>query len=69
MRTAALPTFRKLYRIIDRSNEVYKNGLPKGKYTLKVDYSKFAVFFFFEMRFFKTSPIREFSLKKKDITK
>ena len=41
MRTAALPNFRKLYRKIDHSsNEQYKNGLPAGKYSLNIDYSK-----------------------------
>ncbi|KAJ1525023.1 hypothetical protein ONE63_009869 [Megalurothrips usitatus] len=39
MRTAALPTFRKLYRRIDDSVEGYKNGLPKGNYTLTVVYN------------------------------
>ena len=42
MRTAALPNFRKLYRKVDHSsNEQFKNGLPAGKYTLNIDYSKF----------------------------
>ena len=41
MRTAALPNFRKLYRKIDHSsNDQYKNGLPAGKYSLSIDYSK-----------------------------
>lgn len=39
MRTAALPTFRKLYRRIDHVGG-FKNGLPKGNYTLLVSYSK-----------------------------
>lgn len=38
MRTAALPNFRKLYRRIDRSNNIYGNGLKKGNYTLSVKY-------------------------------
>lgn len=46
MRTAALPTFRKLYRRIDHSVEGYKNGLPKGNYTLLVKYSKYDWFYF-----------------------
>lgn len=45
MRTAALPTFRKLYRRIDHNEEGYKNGLPAGEYELtviyKYDVSKF----------------------------
>ncbi|XP_011873433.1 PREDICTED: cell cycle control protein 50A isoform X2 [Vollenhovia emeryi] len=39
MRTAALPTFRKLYRRIDHSQDGFKNGLVAGNYTLNVDYS------------------------------
>ena len=39
MRNAALPTFRKLYRRINHVG-VFKNGLPKGNYTLTVSYSK-----------------------------
>lgn len=29
MRTAAFPSFRKLYRRIDHTREGYKNGLPQ----------------------------------------
>ncbi|XP_044737780.1 cell cycle control protein 50A [Chrysoperla carnea] len=42
MRTAALPTFRKLYRRIDHHNSKYpafQDGLRKGNYTLNVEYS------------------------------
>ncbi|KYN17128.1 Cell cycle control protein 50A, partial [Trachymyrmex cornetzi] len=39
MRTAALPTFRKLYRRIDHSQDGFKSGLVQGNYTLKVVYS------------------------------
>ncbi|XP_063703877.1 cell cycle control protein 50A [Culicoides brevitarsis] len=39
MRTAALPSFRKLYRKIDHSAKGYSDGLIKGNYTLIVDYS------------------------------
>lgn len=39
MRTAALPTFRKLYRRIDHSKPDYKDGLPSGNYTVTVKYS------------------------------
>lgn len=38
MRTAALPTFRKLYRIIQRRSNVLPT-LPRGNYTLEVVYS------------------------------
>lgn len=38
MRTAALPNFRKLYRLIDHSKEYYGDGLLHGNYTLEVDY-------------------------------
>lgn len=38
MRTAALPNFRKLYRLIDHSKEYYGEGLRHGNYTLEIDY-------------------------------
>lgn len=40
MRTAAMPTFRKLYRKLT-SNETgtFQNGLPKGTYRLEVEYN------------------------------
>ncbi|XP_038160856.1 cell cycle control protein 50A-like isoform X2 [Cyprinodon tularosa] len=38
MRTAALPTFRKLYRIIQRRNNLLPT-LPRGNYTLEVVYN------------------------------
>lgn len=38
MRTAALPNFRKLYRLIDHSKNYYGEGLLRGNYTLIVDY-------------------------------
>lgn len=41
MRTAALPTFRKLYRRIDHNQEGYKDGLLHGSYELEVEYCKF----------------------------
>lgn len=46
MRTAAFPTFRKLYRRIDHSQTGFVNGLRKGDYELKVEYSKYILFFF-----------------------
>ena len=43
MRTAALPNFRKLYRKIDhkKNGNEFMNGLPKGKYSLDIEYSKY----------------------------
>ena len=42
MRTAALPNFRKLYRKIDRkkNGKNFENGIPKGVYSLDIEYSK-----------------------------
>jgi hypothetical protein len=40
MRTAALPTFRKLYRIIDNSQPTFQTSLPAGYYTVTINYSK-----------------------------
>ncbi|XP_034018514.1 cell cycle control protein 50A-like [Thalassophryne amazonica] len=39
MRTAALPTFRKLYRIIENKNDAAVPTLPQGNYTLEVVYN------------------------------
>lgn len=39
MRTAALPSFRKLYRKVDHAKDYFTNGLGKGNYTLEVNYS------------------------------
>lgn len=44
MRTAAFPTFRKLYRRIDHSQKGFVNGLRKGDYELKVEYGKYILF-------------------------
>uniref|UniRef100_A0A3Q2QHG2 Cell cycle control protein n=1 Tax=Fundulus heteroclitus TaxID=8078 RepID=A0A3Q2QHG2_FUNHE len=38
MRTAALPTFRKLYRIIHKKPDT-SSTLPSGRYTLKITYN------------------------------
>lgn len=38
MRTAALPTFRKLYRLIERKNN-FQPTLQAGKYSLDIAYS------------------------------
>lgn len=41
MRTAALPYFKKLWRIVDRTtNPLFSNGLPQGTYILTVENSK-----------------------------
>lgn len=40
MRTAALPTFRKLYRRIDYNQDGFIDGLVAGNYTLHVKYCK-----------------------------
>jgi len=40
MRTAAMPTFRKLYRKLNSTNSTtFLNGLPIGNYTLTINYS------------------------------
>ncbi|CAG9809514.1 unnamed protein product [Chironomus riparius] len=38
MRTAALPSFRKLYRRVFHEGS-YSNGLPRGRYVLNVEYN------------------------------
>ncbi len=40
MRTAALPSFRKLYRRVDPDHSRFKGGLRTGNYWLEIDYSK-----------------------------
>lgn len=40
MRTAALPTFRKLYRRVNHTDPPFTKGLMAGNYTLTVDYCK-----------------------------
>jgi len=39
MRSAALPKFRKLYARVDHSVEQFRQGLPKGKYLVEIDYN------------------------------
>jgi len=39
MRTAALPNFRKLYRIVKQSSPGFRDGMAKGNYTLEIKYS------------------------------
>lgn len=46
MRTAALPTFRKLYRRVDHNISQFTNGLRKANYTLTIEYSKYWLFLF-----------------------
>jgi hypothetical protein len=41
MRTAAMPTFRKLYRkLISNESATFSGGLPKGNYQLTITYSE-----------------------------
>ncbi|KAG5673900.1 hypothetical protein PVAND_003902 [Polypedilum vanderplanki] len=39
MRTAALPSFRKLYRRVIHDDFAFKDGLPRGMYTLNITYN------------------------------
>lgn len=39
MRTAAFPTFRKVYGMLDRTQDQYSNGLPSGSYTITINYN------------------------------
>ncbi|GMT25253.1 hypothetical protein PFISCL1PPCAC_16550 [Pristionchus fissidentatus] len=39
MRPAALPKFRKIYRILDVEADDFKTGLPAGNYTLQIEYN------------------------------
>lgn len=39
MRTAALPSFRKLYRRVDHQASGFERGLPKGRYVLNIEYN------------------------------
>ncbi|XP_049879137.1 cell cycle control protein 50A [Pectinophora gossypiella] len=39
MRTAALPTFRKLYRRVDHGKTGFRTGLNRGLYTLTIEYN------------------------------
>ena len=42
MRTAAFPSFRKLYRRITHSGAHFEKGLPKGNYRMDIKYSIFS---------------------------
>jgi hypothetical protein len=45
MNVAALPTFRKLYRRLDRTaSPIFKDGLPPGQYELRITYSNYSKF-------------------------
>lgn len=39
MREAAFPNFKKLYGILDRRSETFRDGLPAGSYTVRIAYS------------------------------
>ncbi|CAG0884403.1 unnamed protein product [Cyprideis torosa] len=39
MRTAAFPTFRKLYGIVDQGVDNFRSGLPKGNYSIEIQYN------------------------------
>lgn len=39
MRTAALPTFRKLYRRVNHTIPSFSDGLPSGSYKIEITYS------------------------------
>lgn len=70
MRTAALPSFRKLYRRVDHSQKFFQNGLHAGLYELTVNYSELDSFFdfcdFIEF-FFSAYSVAEFEGTKKMI--
>ena len=53
MRTAAMPTFRKLYRkLASNSTPPFQSGLPKGNYQLNIEYS-ISLFFFSSIKSIK----------------
>ncbi|XP_062391337.1 transmembrane protein 30C isoform X2 [Sardina pilchardus] len=39
MREAAFPNFKKLYGVLNRARPPFQQGLPAGKYTVKIDYN------------------------------
>ncbi len=71
MRTAAMPTFRKLYRRLNSANSsTFQNGLPKGNYTLTINYSKnFLDYYKYFLLFylFKGYPVTSFAGRKQFI--
>jgi hypothetical protein len=68
MRTAAMPTFRKLYRkLISNGSNTFQNGLPQGNYILSINYSNnfLFIFVFFErISFFSRLSSVKFQRKK-----
>ena len=49
MRTAALPSFRKLYRKLSRTSGFFFDGLPSGNYELEIVNSKFLFFVYLRL--------------------
>lgn len=45
MREAAFPNFKKLYGILDRRIEQFRDGLPAGNYSVSISYSILSTFF------------------------
>ncbi|XP_036964724.1 transmembrane protein 30C [Acanthopagrus latus] len=39
MREAAFPNFKKLYGVLNRANPPFTNGLPKGNYSIDIQYN------------------------------
>ncbi|KAF1758724.1 hypothetical protein GCK72_015184 [Caenorhabditis remanei] len=39
MKVAALPKFRKLYRVLNKQVDMFSNGLPRGTYQLVINYN------------------------------
>ena len=48
MRTAALPNFRKLWRIVNNTAGIpmFSNGLPKGIYDISINNSEYIMCYF-----------------------
>jgi hypothetical protein len=71
MRTAAMPTFRKLYRKLLTNQSTFQTGLPKGDYVLNVEYSNLLFFylslFFYLILFIKDYPVTSFAGRKQFI--
>lgn len=64
MRTAALPSFKKLYRLLDRNKAPkFKDGLPAGKYKLMIENCKSFSDIGYSL-FFLDYPVDKFSGKK-----
>lgn len=70
MRTAALPSFRKLHRRIDHNKKYFENGLGKGNYTLKINYCELALYYQEDLdNFLNMSSIPAYSVSEFDGTK